>query len=121
MASEQYNAEKPFKIPADYMDAARIHYFDSIDFTDPALKNSSFLLDKMNDFVFHLNQAESQVTSDELQKKAVMIVKNKLNEDRVLEEKFYRSLINEYLETENVAMVKFVLATLQDTAKGIPR
>ena len=117
MASEQYNAEKPFKIPADYMDAARIHYFDSIDFTNPALKNSSFLLDKMNDYVFHLNQAESRVTSDELQKKAVLIVKNKLDEDHILEEKFYRSLIHEYLETENVAMVKFVLGLYKTLPK----
>lgn len=118
-SSTQYNAEKPFKIPADYMDAARIHYFDSIDFTDPALKNASFLLDKMNDYVFHLNQAESQVTSDELQKKAILIVKNKLNADRILEEKLYRSLINEYLDTENVAMVKFVLELYKTLPKEV--
>jgi thiol-disulfide isomerase/thioredoxin len=108
-SSTQYNSETPFKKPADYLNTGRMHYFDKIDFSDPALKNSSFLTDKMNDYVFHLNQAENKQTSDELQKKAILDVKAKLTEDRILEEKFYRSLIKAYLDTENVEMVKFVL------------
>ncbi len=108
-SSAQYNAEKPFKNPADYLETGRIHYFDRVDFADPALKNSSFLIDKMNDYVFHLNQAENKQTADELQKKAIMTVKAKLAEERILEEKFYKSLIYTYLDTDNVELVKFVL------------
>jgi thiol-disulfide isomerase/thioredoxin len=59
--------------------------------------------------VFHLNQAENKQTADELQKKAIMTVKAKLAEERILEEKFYKSLIYTYLDTDNVELVKFVL------------
>lgn len=108
-ASAQYNDPEPIKQPSVYLESARQHFFDAVDFSDPDLKNSSFLSDKMTDYIFYLNQAENPLTANDLQKEAIVSLEEKLKSDNELKEKLYRDLVNDYLAMENILMVNYTL------------
>ncbi len=70
-ASAQYNAESPHKEPDSYMDAIKEHFFDNMDLSDEELSHSTFVSDRLHDYVFYLNQAEDRVSENALQKDAI--------------------------------------------------
>lgn len=107
-ASAQYNAELPLKDPQEYLGNVRSHFFDNVDFKDEKLKNSTFINDKLIDYVFYLNQAESTETRNKLQKEAIEDASQRLAEDFDLLKNFEESLLQKYAEEENTEMVDFV-------------
>jgi len=68
-ASAQYYAPSPFKNPQDYIEEVKLHFFDAIDMTDQVLSNSTFINDRLLDYVFYLNQANNLESRNILQKK----------------------------------------------------
>lgn len=64
-------------------------FFEPIDFSNQALINSSFLLDRITDYVFYLNYSEDATTQQALYKSAVETVFTKI-EDSVFK-KMYSS------------------------------
>lgn len=108
-ASRQYNPPAPLKEPQDYINEIKTHFFDSMDVSDSVLSNSSFITDRMRDYVLYLNQSDTQEATDILQKEAIAKAVNWAGDEYVLLETFEESLIQEYLEIQNAPMVKFVM------------
>jgi len=108
-ASAQYNAEKPFKKPLDYIAEVKLHFFDAIDFKDPFLNNSTFINDRLNDYVFYLNQANNKNSRDLLQKEAIDNVMKKIDGNFKLLKTFEENILQKYVADENAEMVDFVI------------
>ena len=108
-ASAQYNPLEPIQIPNEYLSEAKKHFFDAIDFKNETLKNSTFLSDRMIDYVFYLNQAENDLIANDLQLQAIQDIDEKIINDYALEQRFYQNLITEYLARENAVMAENVL------------
>ena len=108
-ASAQYNPPEPIQIPQDYLAEAKMHFFDALDFKDETLKNSTFLSDRMIDYVFYLNQAENALVANDLQLAAISDIDKKIETDDALKQRFYQNLITEYLARDNALMAQNVL------------
>ena len=108
-ASGNYNAESPFKDPEDYINYIKAHFFDSIDPKDTVLSHSSFINDRLHDYVFYLNQADNADSKNSLQQEAIDKAVNWIDNDYVILKNFEEALIQEYLTEENTVMIYFVI------------
>ncbi len=54
-----------------YMSNMTEKFFDNMDFSDPTLLNSSFLVDRITDFVFYINYSDDVATQQDLHKKSI--------------------------------------------------
>jgi len=108
-ASSQYNSSTPHKKPQDYINEVKTHFFDAIDFKDKILSNSTFINDRLTDFVLYLNQADREVAQNALQKKAIENAVQRLANDFDLLKNFEESLLHHYVEEENTEMIYFVI------------
>ncbi|MFD1315353.1 thioredoxin-like domain-containing protein [Namhaeicola litoreus] len=115
-ASAQYNAPEPIKIPQEYLSEAKLHFFDALDFKDEILKNSTFLSDRMIDYVFYLNQAENMLAANDLQSQAIRDIEDKIALDPALKARFYQNLITEYLAKDNAVMAEKILKKYEQLA-----
>lgn len=57
-ATDRYNAPEVATSSDDYFKGVQGHFFDNIDFTNSFLYNSSFLIDRISDYVFYMNYSE---------------------------------------------------------------
>jgi len=108
-SSARFNNEKPIKNPNEYLSAIKSHFFDNIDFSNEALLNSTFINDKINDFIFYLNTAEDSKVLDQLQKEAISTVINKLSSNKTLAKDIEEGLIYTFSKQENIIMVNYML------------
>ncbi|MGI9531846.1 thioredoxin-like domain-containing protein [Lutimonas sp.] len=108
-ASAQYNAEVPHKSPELYLEVIKEHFFDAMDLSDSILRNSTFVNDRLNDYVFYLNQAEDLESENVLQKNAIENAIAWIGSHQELLSNFEEELIETYAQRENVEMVNFVL------------
>ena len=69
-ASLRYNSSEIFERPVDYISSSITHFFDHIDFSNKTLYNSTFLFDKISEYVVSLNVAADPVQKEEFYKKA---------------------------------------------------
>ena len=76
-ATNRYNSPVIAKSSQEYLNSVITHFFDNIDFNNKALYNSSFLIDRITDYVFYMNYSDNAETQDKLHKKAVSVVLNK--------------------------------------------
>lgn len=107
-ADKQFNAENPIKAPTDYLSQVKKHFFDTVDFNDSILKNSTFINDKILDYIFYLNQSNDPIALNEMQKKSINISLNKLD-NSVLKKNIEESILTQYAEEQNGEMVNFML------------
>ena len=108
-ASARYNSAKPIKIPSDYLASIKTHFFDNTDFNNKALLNSTFINDKVNDFIFYLNTSEDPKMLTQLQKEAISTVITHLNSNKTLAKDIEEGLIYTFSQQQNVIMVNFML------------
>ncbi len=108
-ASAHYNAPTPYKDSQDYINSAKTHFFDHIDFSDTVLSNATFLNDRITDYVFYLNQSENVEKRNDLQRIAINDVSKKLNNNYTVIKNFDETILQQYTFEENAEMVDFVL------------
>ncbi len=108
-ASAQYNADLPHQSPERYLETIKEHFFDAMDLNDSILRNSTFVNDRLNDYVFYLHQAETIEEENELQKAAIEKSLQWIGSRYPLLSSFEQDLIETYLQGENVEMINFVL------------
>ena len=108
-ASARYNYAKPIKIPTDYLAAIKTHFFDNIDFNNEVLLNSTFINDKINDFIFYLNTSEDPKMLTQLQKEAISSVITNIGSNKTLTKDIQEGLIYTFSQQQNVIMVNFML------------
>ncbi|MDN3641598.1 redoxin domain-containing protein [Lutimonas halocynthiae] len=111
LASSQYNENSPHKEPEAYLEAIKEHFFDAMDLSDSILNHSTFVNDRLNDYVFYLNQGEDEVSENELQKVAIEKAVNWIDHHFETLSSFEEELIETYLISENVEMINFVMDT----------
>ncbi|MBT8385305.1 MAG: TlpA family protein disulfide reductase [Bacteroidia bacterium] len=108
-ASARYNSAKPISEPTVYLEEMKIHFFDFLDLNNPVLLNSTFINDKINDYIFYLNTSEDNETLNKLQKEAITIVLNKIRSNDGLTKDIEEGLLYTFAQQENIEMVNFLI------------
>ena len=108
-ASAQHNPESPIKDPETYMNEIKSHFFDSMDVKDTVLSHSSFINDRLRDYVFYLNQGSNWEGRNRLQKDAIDKAVDRVGDSYMVLEKFEETLLTEYMREQNAPMMKYVL------------
>ncbi|WP_299677226.1 TlpA disulfide reductase family protein [uncultured Tenacibaculum sp.] len=112
-ASEATNSDDIFDDTQEYLDHVLNSFFDNIDFSDKTLYNSPFVVDKITNYVFYLNIAESQTLQQKLYKESIdkimKIVKKDATKKEILE-----YLITRFTIQRNSEIVDGVFADYYD-------
>ncbi|MGB5321195.1 thioredoxin-like domain-containing protein [Lutimonas sp.] len=108
-ASAQYNSDQPHKDPKDYLGAIKAHFFDAMSLSDSVLSHSTFINDRLHDYVFYLNQGDDHLSQNELQKDAIEKAVTWIGTSTEVLSNFEEELLETYLLQENVDMINFVL------------
>lgn len=77
-ASQRYNPSSPIDSMNEYLSSTVDNFFKYIDFEDDALYNSTFLVDRVSDYVFYLNFSENKNLQQKLLKESITKVMDKL-------------------------------------------
>ena len=107
-ATQRYNAKTVLEAPQEYLENIKINFFEHIDFKDPILVNSSFLVDRTIDYIFNLNYSQDKTIQQNLYKesiKNVIEIPKKIS----LQKDLIQIIIEEFVKTEDAEMVKYVL------------
>ena len=72
-ASLRYNSPEIFERPLNYINSSIAHFFDYVDFSNKILNNSTFLFDKISEYVLALNFAVDPVQKEETYKKSCKV------------------------------------------------
>ena len=97
----------------EYMSAILDTFFEPIDFSNQALVNSSFLLDRVTDYIFYLNYSEDATTQQILYKSAVETVFTKI-ENAIFKKNVIEFLIEKFEENNNLRMIDFLFENYYD-------
>ena len=108
-ASAQHNPDKPFKDPEAYMSEIKDHFFDSLDVRDTVLSHSSFVNDRLRDYVLYLNQGSNPDVRNMMQQEAVVNATRWVGDNPEILSRFEETLLREYLYAQNAVMASFVL------------
>ena len=108
-ARARYNSMTPIKNSSEYLNITKEHFFDNIDFNSEALLNSSFINDKINDFIFYVNTSDDQKVLTQLQKDAISTVINKIGSNKILAKDIEEGLLYTFSQQQNITMVNYML------------
>jgi thiol-disulfide isomerase/thioredoxin len=108
-ASLRYNNPEITENPVKYINNTLSHFFDNIDFSNSILYNSSFLFDKVSEYVFSLNYAADPNQKQEVYKKAVQVVIEKIKPISFKAD-IINYLISKFAETKNAVLVDYIFA-----------
>ena len=118
LASSQYNSNSPNKEPDVYLDVIKEHFFDAMDLSDSILNHSTFVNDRLNDYIFYLHQGEDEASENELQKLAIDKAVLWIGQYWEILGSFEDDLLETYLISENVEMINYVMDTYY---KSLPK
>jgi thiol-disulfide isomerase/thioredoxin len=93
--------------PDAYMDAMKISYFDKIDFSNEVLKNSSFITDRIIDYVLYLNFSDDEKTQQNLYKEAIKKVLGKIK-SQTYQKDIIEFLITQFEATKNLEIIDYL-------------
>ena len=108
-ASLRYNTPEITENPVKYINNTLSHFFDNIDFSNNILYNSSFLFDKVSEYVFSLNYAADPNQKQEVYKKAVQVAIEKIKPISFKAD-IINYLISKFAETKNAVLVDYIFA-----------
>ena len=109
LASRQYNAATPYKKTDEYLKGIKDHFFDAVNLNDTILSHSTFINDRLHDYIFYLNQADNMEAVNSLQQESINTAITWIDKDYDLLKSFEESLIQEYLYEENVEMINYMI------------
>ena len=112
-ATERYNSEKLVQSPQDYVSDIKANFFKNIDFNDPVLLNSSFINDRIVDYILNINISKDEAIQKELYTTAIANVLKKADSD-LKERSLIEIIIEEFVKRENVAIVHHLFDNYYD-------
>ncbi len=112
-ATQRYNPSSPIDNMEDYMESTIDNFFKYIDFDSDVLYNSSFLMDRINDYVFYLNSSEDKQVQQKLLRKAIVTVMKEIPKGK-LKKTTLEFLITSLADKRNGEAVDWVLAEYYD-------
>jgi thiol-disulfide isomerase/thioredoxin len=107
-ATNRYNSSVIAKDPQVYLKSINDHFFDTIDFNNKALYNSTFLVDRITDYVFYMNYSDDPTKQRELHNTAVKIVLEKAK-DQTFKKDIIEFLITQFVNASNIDFADYVL------------
>ncbi|WP_117883918.1 TlpA disulfide reductase family protein [Aureibaculum luteum] len=108
-ASGRYNASQPIEKPNDYLKSTKTHFFDTVDFNNETLLGSTFITDKINDYIFYLNASDDYQVNNQLKKEAITTVITKIGTNYRLAKDIEEVLLYNFTQQQNVPIVRFIL------------
>ena len=106
-ATNRYNAPAVTKSPNEYLEGIEKHFFDHIDFENKTLYNSSFLVDRISDYVFYMNSSNDLDTQIDLYKKASTKVINSIKNTEFKRD-VIKFLIGKFASKKNLVLVDYL-------------
>ena len=91
----------------EYMQNINATFFDNMDFSSKTLINSSFLIDRISDYIFYINYSEDLEQQQILYKNAVNKVFTKVKEV-VFRKNVIELLINQFEQSKNLEIVDYL-------------
>jgi thiol-disulfide isomerase/thioredoxin len=98
----------------EYISHVRTRFFENMDFSNSSLINSSFLLDRITNYIFYINYSDNITRQQTLYKNAIENVFSKVN-NAVFKKNIIEFLIAQFEEAKNIEMVDFLLENYYDT------
>lgn len=112
-ATQRFNSETIQKSPKNYLNEVKNNFFVNIDFNNEYLINSSFLVDRVVDYVFKLNYSKNVETQNKLYTSSIdFVLKNPMK--RSLQKDLIETLVEEFKKKEDVNMVNFLFENYYD-------
>lgn len=106
-ASDRYNAPVIEKRPDEYINNLRTHFFDAIDFSNKVLYNSSFLTEKISEYVYYLNESVALREQKKEYIRATETVLRKIK-DPAFKKEVIELLISRFAAIKNAAMADYL-------------
>ncbi len=112
-ATERYNSPEILKTPREYINSSINHFFDHIDFSSKILYNSSFLLDRISDYIFYINYSQDPEKQQDLYKKSSKTVIDKINK-LSFKADVIEFLISQFAAIKNAEIVDYLFSEYFD-------
>ncbi|TMM29871.1 redoxin domain-containing protein [Polaribacter aestuariivivens] len=91
----------------EYMTNMTSTFFDNMDFNDETLINSSFLVDRIADYVFYINYSDNKETQQKLYKNAINTVFDKIS-NATFKKDVIEFLIAQFENSKNLELIDFL-------------
>jgi len=108
VADKRFNSPTLFDSTALFLNSIKKHYFDNIDFKDSILLNSSFIVDRINEYLFYLNVSPDRKTQNKLYKDAIDAIVYKISNQKTKKE-IVKSIIDLFLKKDNGIIVDYAM------------
>lgn len=108
-ASKRFNTPNPNSSYDQYLKNTIDHFYDYIDFNSESLLNSSFIVDRIADYVFYLNFAQSKKERQLYYKRAADYSLSKIN-TMVFKSDVIQFLITQFAALQNSEVVDYLLS-----------
>lgn len=109
-ASKNSNGKNPKEDTQEYLNAVVTNFFNNVDFKSKELYNSSFLINKIADYVFFLNTAESQQLQQKMYKESIPKVMELISDDKKYSKEVTEYLISTFTEKRNSEIVDWLFS-----------
>ena len=109
-ASKTENPSSALDNTQDYLNSVVGNFFEHVDFKSDALFNSSFIIDKITDYVFLLNTAETQDLQQKLYKESITTVMEKVGTNKKLKKSVSEFLIERFAGARNSGIVDWLIS-----------
>ena len=112
-ASLRYNSPEIFERPLNYINSSIAHFFDYVDFSNKTLNNSTFLFDKILEYVLTLNFAVDPLQKEETYKNSCKVAISKAKSISFKAD-VINYLISRFSEIKNATLVDHLFANYFD-------
>lgn len=106
-ANTRNNPEEILTSVQNYMDHLKGTYFDSLDFSDKTLVNSSFLTNKILEYIFYINYSDDNETQQKLYKQSIETVLSK-TADLSYKKDIIEFLIEQLEASKNLEIIDYL-------------
>lgn len=107
IANSRTNPESIFTSAADYMANLKNTYFNKIDFSNRALINSSFLTNKILEYIFYINFSDDVRMQEKLFKESIETVLSKIN-NKTYKRDVIEFLIEQFESARNLKIIDYL-------------
>ncbi len=108
-ANRKYYAPDIILTPQEYLNSEKQHYFDFIDFNDKELIYSTFLSEKVMDYIFYMNVSEDIEVQKALYKRAINEVMQKIGDNIYIKSELLTLMLVTFSQAENSTLVDYLI------------
>ncbi len=95
--------------PEQYLNFIKSRFYQSIDFQDPILINSTYLSDKIIDYIFYLNQSRDPEALRQMHQQSIDLSLEKIKGHEKFKKNIIEQIIDEYITLQDGDMVAYMI------------